>query len=797
MQSRGCHEPVGEEQYYIDKTEELEKGIVVFPSIYIEGAAATGKTTAVKMLLARYPEVEQKLVWMDREVRDIGAFLGYLDKIKSQLQEKATWIIFENIPADLPEEIQTAIVELIYSLPNDCRVILVGREKPGKRFLELMWKRKLELYSQRQLALTREEIGEWIEHEDSMLDPAYVFEETGGWAGCVYMMIHLAAKDIKETGARELREVYEINAYIQGVILASLTEREKKITHCVAMSPWVNAELCEQVWNIQDADTELEDLARKGFLDYSNKYHRWTVGRLFRRNLKDDSVETDDWKKLGEWYESKGNIRETLLCMKKLGNIYKDYVIKYYDQVPFLEIDYSEVMEWEDRRLELYYLRGMYCYSQQNIEGLEHEIQKVELTESNGRQKREIMLNLSYLNPKLSLDEWLEMLERNVINPERIHLYSIVGNSHTCLCGLRDISGLFACTRKEENRKARIWKEKLGEEAWIFYQLARVEYYLETERKEAIREEDWILMELEDSQESWRIRLVKLYLYCKLQRVEPRDDVIDHIIWLEESLLSEESTLCARNTEAICSLYSPWLEREDELVQWLKKSAGERLLGIGEENYAAFFCLAKGYLFLNQYDRAEKILQRIIPYLQLYQRTYLLSEALFQQAITSWGKNQHNKALRSAIEAFLAGGNNRYVGIYARYGKKGKEVLEEYLEWMRSNAPEGWRRKKKYNYGNVLRMPVEDYLNVILRCAKREARSGQLFSEEFVEEKLTMMETIILQDINRGMSNAEIGEELNLKITTVKSHIYSMYKKLGVNSRVQAILKGKEMGILN
>ncbi len=124
MQSRSCHETVGEEQYYIDKTEELEKGIVVFPSIYIEGAAATGKTTAVKMLLARYPEVEQKLVWMDREVRDIGAFLEYLDKIKSQLQEKATWIIFENIPADLPEEIQTTI-------GNSGGTRKTGKEIPG------------------------------------------------------------------------------------------------------------------------------------------------------------------------------------------------------------------------------------------------------------------------------------------------------------------------------------------------------------------------------------------------------------------------------------------------------------------------------------------------------------------------------------------------------------------------------------------------------------------------------------------------------------------------------------------
>ena len=107
---------------------------------------------------------------------------------------------------------------------------------------------------------------------------------------------------------------------------------------------------------------------------------------------------------------------------------------------------------------------------------------------------------------------------------------------------------------------------------------------------------------------------------------------------------------------------------------------------------------------------------------------------------------------------------------------------------MSKNSPGGWHRKKKYNYGNVLRMPKEDYMEVVLRCARREARISRS-AEEATEEHLTMMETIILQDINRGLTNAEICEELNLKLPTVKSHIYNLYKKLGVNSRVQAIPK--------
>ena len=93
-------------------------------------------------------------------------------------------------------------------------------------------------------------------------------------------------------------------------------------------------------------------------------------------------------------------------------------------------------------------------------------------------------------------------------------------------------------------------------------------------------------------------------------------------------------------------------------------------------------------------------------------------------------------------------------------------------------------------------MPLEDYMETVLRLAKREAKYVLPLQDHSVEENLTIMETVILQDLAVGASNAEICKELNLKLPTVKSHIYSLYKKLNVKNRIQAVLKGKELGIL-
>ena len=83
-----------------------------------------------------------------------------------------------------------------------------------------------------------------------------------------------------------------------------------------------------------------------------------------------------------------------------------------------------------------------------------------------------------------------------------------------------------------------------------------------------------------------------------------------------------------------------------------------------------------------------------------------------------------------------------------------------------------------------------------MRAAKKETKYYAGLEELEEEERLTMMESIILQHLSKGLSNAEICEELNLKLPTVKTHIYSLYKKMGVSSRVQAIVKGTELGLL-
>jgi LuxR family maltose regulon positive regulatory protein len=63
-------------------------------------------------------------------------------------------------------------------------------------------------------------------------------------------------------------------------------------------------------------------------------------------------------------------------------------------------------------------------------------------------------------------------------------------------------------------------------------------------------------------------------------------------------------------------------------------------------------------------------------------------------------------------------------------------------------------------------------------------------------EQLTGRELEMLELLAQGLSNREIADLLVLSPNTVRTHLYHLYAKLAVHSRLQAVLRGRELGLL-
>jgi len=83
---------------------------------------------------------------------------------------------------------------------------------------------------------------------------------------------------------------------------------------------------------------------------------------------------------------------------------------------------------------------------------------------------------------------------------------------------------------------------------------------------------------------------------------------------------------------------------------------------------------------------------------------------------------------------------------------------------------------------------------IVVSDSPARARSAEELDWPGKEEGITDRESEILALITQGKSNAAVAELTYLSPNTVKSHIRSVYRKIGASSRTQAVLWGVEHG---
>jgi LuxR family maltose regulon positive regulatory protein len=90
-----------------------------------------------------------------------------------------------------------------------------------------------------------------------------------------------------------------------------------------------------------------------------------------------------------------------------------------------------------------------------------------------------------------------------------------------------------------------------------------------------------------------------------------------------------------------------------------------------------------------------------------------------------------------------------------------------------------------------------DYVRRLLAAFDSARPSAEPSTESQLLAPLTAREKEVLQLIASGLSNQEVAARLFVEVSTVKSYANSIFRKLGVQSRTQAVAEARALHLIS
>ena len=219
--------------------------------------------------------------------------------------------------------------------------------------------------------------------------------------------------------------------------------------------------------------------------------------------------------------------------------------------------------------------------------------------------------------------------------------------------------------------------------------------------------------------------------------------------------------------------------------QWVKKIGLDPERGIKPIKEIHYFLLsdyvvvARILIAQERLDEAIRLLEHLLEVSEAGSRYSTTIEIRILQALALQAAGKTDQALSRLEKAFAYAEPEGFIRIFVDEGPPMARLLYEALS--HEIAPDYVQRL-------LMSFPVEE-------TEKTNASQPHGPDSELIEP-LSEREIEVLQLISQGLSNREVGDRLYLTLNTVKAHSRTIYSKLGVNNRTQAVSKARALGII-
>ncbi|GHO73842.1 hypothetical protein KSD_16130 [Ktedonobacter sp. SOSP1-85] len=217
-----------------------------------------------------------------------------------------------------------------------------------------------------------------------------------------------------------------------------------------------------------------------------------------------------------------------------------------------------------------------------------------------------------------------------------------------------------------------------------------------------------------------------------------------------------------------------------------------------------YVALARVYRAQRKYTEAWHLLERMRTRTESDQRGSDLISILALQVVVlqEWGETEQARKL--ALRLLTETAQEGYVRVYLEAGEPMKQVLQSCLDAPQDEEQSRFAASRTYvstllaafeqeqpraQRRDAFPVPPQQILAQVPYNTSADAAAALI-------EPLSPQERRVLRLLVAGRSNPEIASALVVSVNTVKTHLQSMYRKMGVTNRVEASAAARSLHLL-
>ncbi|MDP4109647.1 MAG: LuxR C-terminal-related transcriptional regulator [Bacillota bacterium] len=195
---------------------------------------------------------------------------------------------------------------------------------------------------------------------------------------------------------------------------------------------------------------------------------------------------------------------------------------------------------------------------------------------------------------------------------------------------------------------------------------------------------------------------------------------------------------------------------------------------------------AEFLILTGRLDEAMILLGRLEDFAKREDRLGSRIWALCQKAICADRLGEAKISMDALHEALELGFNDGYARTFADLNRPMSDLLTKYKSWVKETGKNKYLEYSK----RLLKLTRE---NIKLQNAAGLQKSEKDDNNP-VKGQLSERESVVLKLMVEELSNQEIAERLFITVRTVKYYNARIFDKLGVNNRLEAIIKARSLG---